>query len=144
MPAWVVAGYQEYAKRLPREMCPSIVEIPIGYRGKNSAVDDAMRHEGQAILQAIPEQNHKIMLDLQGKPWSTAQLAGQLAKWQMDGANLSFVIGGPDGYSQACIQQADSKWCLSNLTLPHPLVRILFIEQLYRAWTVLQNHPYHK
>jgi 23S rRNA (pseudouridine1915-N3)-methyltransferase len=84
------------------------------------------------------------MLEVRGKNWSTEELSHQLAEWRMDGHNVSFVIGGPDGLSQTCLDQADAKWSLSNLTLPHPLVRIVFVEQLYRAWTILQNHPYHK
>jgi 23S rRNA (pseudouridine1915-N3)-methyltransferase len=103
-----------------------------------------MKSEGEAILDCIPKQNKKIMLDLKGKPWSTVQLAESLSRWRMDGDDISFVIGGPDGLSRECLSQANETWALSNLTLPHPLVRIVLIEQLYRAWTVLQGHPYHK
>jgi len=144
MPAWVQAGYEEYAKRLPKELAPQLVEIPLGHRGKSSNVQDAMRQEGEAILQAVPPESMMIALDVQGRSWSTEQLAEQLSRWQMDGRNLSFVIGGPDGFSAASLARADARWSLSNLTLPHPLVRIVWIEQLYRAWTILQNHPYHK
>ncbi len=148
MPAWVQAGYSEYAKRLPKDLSPKLTELAIGHRPKAGAksgpVIQAMKSEGEAILGAIPKQTKKIMLDLSGKSWSTAQLAGNLADWRMNGDDIAFVIGGPDGISPECLAQADGKWCLSNLTLPHPLVRIVFIEQLYRAWTVLQNHPYHK
>ena len=144
MPAWVQSGYQEYAKRLPREWVPNLIEIPPGHRAKNSSIEEAKRQEGLAILHAIQPQTKKVMLDLKGKAWSTEQLAEQLAGWQMDGNNLAFVIGGPNGFSDECIKQADAKWCLSNLTLPHPLVRVLVAEQLYRAWTILSNHPYHR
>ncbi len=144
MPSWVLQGYQEYAKRLPKELAPQLIEINSGHRSKKSSMDESMRQESAAILQAIPQNNVKVMLDLQGVPWSTEQLAEQLEGWRMSGVNLSFVIGGPDGYHPDCLAQADVKWRLSNLTLPHPLVRIVFIEQLYRAWTILQKHPYHK
>lgn len=144
MPAWVQTGYLEYAKRLPKELLPQVTEINIGFRPKNGGSAEAMKSEGEAILQAIPSRTKKIMLDLNGKAWSTEQLAKQLSQWRMDGDNVAFVIGGPDGLSPECLAAADAKWCLSNLTLPHPLVRIVFIEQLYRAWSLLNNHPYHK
>lgn len=144
MPAWVKAGYDEYAKRLPKELNPNIVEIPVTHRGKNSSIHEAKHQEGQAILNALPGQHHVVMLDTQGRSWSTESLAEKLAHWQMNGDNLSFVIGGPDGFSQECLARADSRWCLSALTLPHPIVRVVLIEQLYRAWSILQNHPYHK
>lgn len=144
MPAWVQTGFQEYAKRLPKELSPQLVEIPIGHRPKNGAVAEAIKTEGEAILAAIPAGYKAVMLDVQGKTWSTEQLSEQLAHWRMEGDNLSFVIGGPDGLSASCLDRADAKWSLSRLTLPHPLVRIVWVEQLYRAWTLLQGHPYHK
>lgn len=144
MPVWVQAGYDEYAKRLPKELLPQLSELSIGYRAKNGPATEAIKSEGEAILQALAPQSKKVMLDVKGKSWSTEQLAEQLSHWRMNGDNVSFVIGGPDGLSAQCLAQADVKWSLSNLTLPHPLVRIVFIEQLYRAWTILQNHPYHK
>lgn len=144
MPAWVQAGYDEYAKRLPKELAPNLVEIPLGNRAKNASSHEAMRQEGDQILQAVPSTSTMVALDVQGKAWNTEQLAEQLARWRMEGSNLAFVIGGPDGFSPHCLSRANARWSLSNLTLPHPLVRILLIEQLYRAWTILQNHPYHK
>lgn len=144
MPQWVQTGFQEYAKRLPKELMPQVVEIPVGYRPKNGGVAEAIQAEGDAILQALPSGYKAVMLDVQGKAWSTAQLAEQLARWRMEGDNLAFVIGGPDGLSQSCLARAEVKWSLSELTLPHPLVRIVWIEQVYRAWTILQGHPYHK
>lgn len=144
MPSWVQAGYDEYAKRLPKELTPALVEIPLGGRSKGAAVQDAMKQEGEVILQHISSSSTMVALDVQGKSWTTEQLAEQLARWRMDGRNLSFVIGGPDGFSSQCIARADFRWSLSNLTLPHPVVRIVLIEQIYRAWTILQNHPYHK
>lgn len=143
MPAWVQAGYDEYAKRLPKDLAPKLVEIPLRQRAKTS-VTEAVRAEGEAVMQALPKAHVKVMLDVKGRPWSTEQLAQQMSRWQMQGVDLSFVIGGPDGLSEPCLAQADQRWSLSPLTLPHPLVRIVFIEQWYRAWTIQQNHPYHK
>lgn len=144
MPAWVQTGYQEYVKRLPRELVPHVQEIPMVHRGKSTATHVAIDQESQAILKVLPAKNRKVMLDLRGQSWTTQTLSDRLSFWMMDGRDLSFVIGGPDGFNQRCLSQADEKWCLSSLTLPHPLVRILFAEQLYRAWSILHNHPYHK
>ncbi len=144
MPAWVQAGYEEFNKRLPKELTPQLVELPLAQRSKNSDLRKVKALEGQAILNAMPKPTTKVFLDVKGKPWSTETLAENLKQWQMAGQDLAFVIGGPDGFDEECLLHADAKWSMSNLTLPHPLVRIVFIEQLYRAWTILQNHPYHK
>ncbi|MCV6623547.1 MAG: 23S rRNA (pseudouridine(1915)-N(3))-methyltransferase RlmH [Cellvibrionaceae bacterium] len=144
MPAWVETGYKDYAKRLPRDFSVEVLELPLGPRGKNASIEKAIAKESEAMLAAIPDGDKVIALDVKGKPWSTEQLADKLADWRMDGNNYSLLIGGPDGLSQQCLQRADVRWSLSALTLPHPLVRIVLIEQLYRAWTILNNHPYHK
>lgn len=144
MPAWVEQGYAEYHKRLPRDFAVELVELPLAPRSKNSDIARAMEKEGEAMLAAIGKGDTVMALEVKGKPWSTEQLAEQLAGWRMSGTNYSLLIGGPDGLAPACQALASIKWSLSPLTLPHPLVRILLIEQLYRAWTILQNHPYHK
>ncbi len=144
MPDWVEQGYADYHKRLPRDFAVELVELPLAQRGKNSDIVRAMDKEGEAMLAAIGKGDKVIALEVTGKSWSTEQLSRQLAEWRMSGSNYSLLIGGPDGLAPACLALADIKWSLSSLTLPHPLVRILLIEQLYRAWTILQNHPYHK
>lgn len=144
MPAWVEAGYHDYHKRLPRDCQVELVELPLGNRGKNADIKRAMADEGRAMLAAIPKGDKVLVLDVKGKPWSTEQLAERMADWRMQGCNYSLLIGGPDGLAPECLALADAKWSLSALTLPHPLVRIVLIEQLYRACTILSNHPYHK
>jgi 23S rRNA (pseudouridine1915-N3)-methyltransferase len=144
MPSWVEEGYQDYAKRLPRDFSVEAVELPLGPRGKGSSVAKAIAKEGEAMLAAIPKGDRVIALDVQGKPWSTEQLADKLSGWSMEGSHYSILIGGPDGLAPECLARADAKWSLSALTLPHPLVRIVLIEQLYRAWSILNRHPYHK
>ncbi|WP_421861803.1 23S rRNA (pseudouridine(1915)-N(3))-methyltransferase RlmH [Motiliproteus sp.] len=144
MPAWVETGYQEYAKRMPPEMSLELRELPLGHRGKGADLKRAIASEGDAMLAAIGKGDRVIALDVLGKPISTEQLASQLADFQMEGGNLSLLIGGPDGLDPRCLALAERKWSLSKLTLPHPLVRVLLAEQLYRGWTVLQGHPYHK
>ena len=144
MPAWVTAGYQEYAKRMPHECSLHLHEIAPAKRGKSGSAAQWMREEGERILAATPSDHHVVALDVKGKTWSTEQLSQQLEGWQLDGRDVSLIVGGPDGMSEACLKRADQKWSLSALTFPHPLVRIVMAEQLYRAWTVLQNHPYHR
>lgn len=144
MPDWVEQGYADYAKRLPRDCAVEMVELPLAPRSKNSDIARAMEKEGEAMRVAIGKGDTVIALDVLGKPWRTEQLAEQLAAWRMSGTNYSLLIGGPDGLAPDCLALAKIKWSLSPLTLPHPLVRIVLIEQLYRAWTILQNHPYHK
>ncbi len=144
MPEWVEQGYAEYAKRMPRDCVVEMVELPLAQRTKNTDIAKAMEKEGEAMLAAIGKNEQVIVLDVKGKPWSTEQLAENLAGWKMSGTNYCLLIGGPDGLAPACLALASAKWSLSPLTLPHSLVRIVVIEQLYRACTILQNHPYHK
>lgn len=144
MPDWVEQGYAEYAKRMPRDVSVEMVELALAQRGKNSDIAKAMEKEGEAMLASIGKGEQVIALDVKGKPWSTEQLVENLASWKMSGSNYCLLIGGPDGLAPAALALASVKWSLSPLTLPHPLVRILVIEQLYRACSILQNHPYHK
>jgi 23S rRNA (pseudouridine1915-N3)-methyltransferase len=144
MPRWVTEGVAEYTVRLPRELRLEWCEIPLARRGKDSRAEQLRQREGEQFLKAIPAGDRVIALDVQGKVLSTQELARELQDWQMSGDNYSVLIGGPDGLSPECLQRADRRWSLSALTLPHPLVRILLAEQLYRAWTITVNHPYHR
>jgi 23S rRNA (pseudouridine1915-N3)-methyltransferase len=144
MPAWVSQGITEYTKRLPRELKLVWREIPLARRGRDGGKPQSCAAEGEQILKAIPGEERVIALDVAGQRLSTGQLARELVSWQMTGDNYSFLIGGPDGLSPDCLARADQSWSLSDLTLPHPLVRVLLAEQLYRAWTITVNHPYHR
>jgi len=144
MPEWVSQGYNEYARRMPPELSLDLVEIPLAHRGKNPDIPRLMQREGEAILSALGPRDRVIALEVGGRNWSTEKLAGQLENWQLDGRDVSFLVGGPDGLADVCRSRADQLWSLSALTLPHPLVRILLAEQLYRAWSVTRNHPYHR
>lgn len=144
MPAWVEQGAQEYAKRLPADCRLELVEIAMSKRGKNTDIAKAIDKEGELMLAAIGKGDRVVALDLSGKSWSTPKLAEQLADWQMDGRHVSLLVGGPDGLAKPCLAKADQKWCLSALTLPHPMVRVIVAEQLYRAWSINHNHPYHR
>ncbi|WP_417548860.1 23S rRNA (pseudouridine(1915)-N(3))-methyltransferase RlmH [Methylophaga sp.] len=144
MPQWVTDGYNEYARRMPRECQLNLQEIAPAKRGKSGSAGQWIQEEGKRIMNALPENDYVVALEVGGRNWSTEQLANQLKNWQASGRDVSLLIGGPDGLANECQQRADQQWSLSNLTLPHPLVRIVVAEQLYRAWTVLQNHPYHR
>ena len=143
MPDWVEAGFEEYRKRMPAELKLELIEIPLSPRGKGLS-NQSKDNQGQALLKLINRQDRVIALDVLGKSMSTESLATQLAQWQMNGQDICLLIGGPDGLSSDCLERADMKWSLSDLTLPHPLVRVVLMEQLYRAWTINKNHPYHR
>jgi 23S rRNA (pseudouridine1915-N3)-methyltransferase len=121
-----------------------IREIAAEKRTKNSDLNRIRQSEGEKLLAAIPDGNLVITLDVKGKPWSTEQLSQQLDSWMMSGRDVSLLVGGPEGLSPACLQRAEQSWSLSPLTFPHPLVRIVVAEQLFRAWSILTNHPYHR
>ncbi len=144
MPSWVVEGYQEYARRLPRECSLQLIEIPLSKRHKSMTGAQARQQEGQAMLAAVPKGCHVVALDVRGRQWTTEDLAGRLRDWMGSGRDVALLVGGPDGLSQACLDGADLRWSLSALTYPHSLVRIVLAEQLYRAWTLGIGHPYHR
>lgn len=144
MPGWVKQGYEEYSKRLPQNFSLKLVEIASGPRSKSSGPKRAIEEESPKILNAIPNNAHVIVLDEGGKQWTTLQLAEQVRNWMQGGRDIALLVGGPDGLSQECKRRAEQRWSLSKLTLPHPLVRVLLAEQLYRAWSVIQGHPYHR
>ncbi len=144
MPAWVQQGYEEYARRLPRECALRLVEIAPGRRGKNADTARAVQDEGRRMLAAIPKGARVIALEVDGRPWSTEQLAERLQGWLGGGSDVALLVGGPEGLSDEARAAAGQQWSLSPLTLPHPLVRVILAEQLYRAWSILNNHPYHR
>jgi len=144
MPSWVVEGYQEYAKRLPRECCLQLTEVPLSKRHKSLTAAQAKQQEGQAMLAALPKDCTVIALDVGGKAWGTEDLARRLGDWLGSGRDVALLVGGPDGLSPSCLERADQRWSLSALTYPHSLVRIVLAEQLYRAWTLNTGHPYHR
>ena len=143
-PAWISEGFREYAKRLSSTCHLDLLEIPVEKRSKQKNRQAFIDREGDKILAVIKPHAKVIALDVQGKLWSTEELSSHLQDWLQEEKNIDFIIGGPDGLADSCLQRAQLRWSLSPLTLPHLLVRILLAEQLYRAWTILQNHPYHK
>jgi 23S rRNA (pseudouridine1915-N3)-methyltransferase len=144
MPAWVTQGYAEFTQRLPPDCALQLTEIPAGKRGKNADIARVLAQEGERMLAALPKEARAIALDVKGTPWSTEQLAQQLADWRREGRDVALLVGGPEGLAPACLARAGQRWSLSALTLPHPLVRIVIAEQIYRAWSILAHHPYHR
>jgi len=144
MPRWVQEGYAEYAKRMPAECALRLIEIAPGRRGKGADIARALRDEGERMLAAIPKGCQILALDVKGKSWDTEQLSRKMSEWMADGRDLALLVGGPEGLADACQQCADGRWSLSALTMPHPLVRVVVAEQLYRALSLLRNHPYHR
>jgi len=144
MPSWVATGYQEYAKRMPRECSLEMVEIPPSQRTKQSNLVKVVEMEGKKILSVIKDSDYVVALEVKGMQWSTEELAKKLSAWQGVTPSIIFIIGGPDGLSDDCLKRANEQWCLSKLTFPHPLVRVVLAEQLYRGWSLMNNHPYHR
>lgn len=143
MPDWVQKGFEEYQRRFPKDMPFELIEIPAGKRGKNADIKRILELEGRAML-AASGRGKIVTLDIPGKPWTTEQLACQLERWKQEGRDLCLLIGGPEGLSPECKERAEQSWSLSPLTLPHPLVRVIVAESLYRAWSLTANHPYHR
>lgn len=152
MPGWVDDAFDEYARRLPPACRLVLREVPTAYRGGaarkgvpgSAASAASVRREGEGLLRAVPAGARVVALDERGADWSTADLAGRLETWMADGRDTVLLAGGPDGLAPACRDRADLTWSLSRLTFPHALVRVIVAEQLWRAWSLLHRHPYHR
>jgi len=144
MPAWVTDGTTQYSKRMPAQRALQWVEVRTETRSKNDSIERCLSREAERIQAALPASGHLVLLDELGSRCTTEKLSEHLQHWQELGKPVSLVIGGPDGVHQNIKDQANLRLRLSDLTLPHPLVRVLLAEQLYRASTILDNHPYHR
>ena len=144
MPAWIDTGFQEYAKRMPPDCRLVLKEIKPVERATNKSAESVMAQERTRIEAILPKSGRVIALDEHGEQMTTVQLSQQLSIWQQQGGDVTFVIGGADGLDAGFKQSADRLLRLSSMTLPHGLVRVILAEQLYRAWSILRNHPYHR
>ena len=144
LPSWIDTGCEEYIKRMPREWNFELMPLKSVTRVEGKPASEAMRSEAKLIEAAIPPGHWRVALDEHGRQVKTAELAGFLRAWRQDGRDVAFVIGGADGLDPAIKKGADLLLALSALTLPHGLARLLLIEQLYRAASLLQGHPYHR
>ena len=143
-PSWVAQGFAEYQKRLSHWLPFELVEIEPGLRGKGRDAQRAIEEEGKRVLAALPKNAHVIALEVTGKAYSSEQLAQRLEHWRVQGRDLAFLIGGPEGHAPDVLAAAHETWTLGPLTLPHMLVRLVVAEQVYRAAAMLANHPYHR
>ncbi len=143
MPDWVRQGYNEYAKRLPRE-CELVLKEIAPDKRRGGDIVRITQDEGERMLAALPPRAHLVTLDIPGKPWTTGDLAKALQRWLGNGLPVALLVGGPEGLSDEVRDKAQESWSLSPLTFPHPLVRVIVAEQIYRAWSLLHNHPYHR
>jgi 23S rRNA (pseudouridine1915-N3)-methyltransferase len=143
-PAWVADGFAEYRKRLSHWLPLELIEIAPGVRGKGRDAVRATADEGARVLAALPRGAHVVALDGRGRSWTSEELARRLEHWRQQGQELAFLIGGPEGHSPDVFAGAHEHWSLGPLTLPHMLVRLVVAEQLYRAASLLANHPYHR
>lgn len=144
MPGWVAEAFAEYQKRMPREARIELLEIKPEKRDGGKTAEQAMAAESARISAALPKGSLRVALDERGKSFTSLQLADRLKEWLASGRDVGLIIGGADGLAPEIKQEADLLWSLSPLTLPHPLVRIVLAEQMYRAMSILQNHPYHR
>lgn len=144
MPAWITAGFDEYAKRMPAECRLVLKEIKPVDRSSSKTAETVMALERSRIEAVFPKGGRVIALDEHGKDLTTIQLSQHLTQWQQQGGDVTFVIGGADGLDASLKKSADMLIRVSSLTLPHGMVRVLLAEQLYRAWSITQNHPYHR
>ena len=144
MPAWVEEASRDFSKRLPAEIRINSILLPLIRRGKNPDIPRIVRDESRKLLAAVPDNSLLVVLDVLGKPLDTMKLSGLLQDWLDEGRDVSIIIGGPDGVSEELLQQARLKISLSAMTFPHTLVRVILLEQIYRAWSILNNHPYHR
>ncbi|MDX1569418.1 MAG: 23S rRNA (pseudouridine(1915)-N(3))-methyltransferase RlmH [Xanthomonadales bacterium] len=144
MPKWVTAGVTEYTRRLPAHLGLDVVELAPGRRSRNQPPDHAIAAERDALMKSLKPDDTVVALDRAGELWSTEKLASRLRGWMGSGRNVALLVGGPDGLHADCLTRANMSWSLGRITLPHPLVRIILAEQIYRAWTILEGHPYHR
>jgi len=144
MRGWVEDGVSNYPQRLRRHVEQPFQELPAARRSSGTTPEKQKQKEGELMLKALHEPAYVIALDERGKSWTSVELARQLESWLANQPRVALLIGGADGLADSCKQRADYTWSLSPLTLPHALVRVVLAEQIYRAWTLVQGHPYHR
>lgn len=144
MPAWVGEACADYLKRMPPELKVKLVRVSLIKRGKNPDIRRIVRDESRSLMAAVPSGCLRVVLDVKGKRVTTEKLSIILNGWMRHGQDVALIIGGPDGVSDELLLKADLRLSLSDLTFPHSLVRVMVVEQLYRAWSILNNHPYHR
>ncbi len=144
MPRWVSDGFAEYQRRIRGRMSLNLIEVPIVKRGKRSDLARVRAEEERRLMGAVPANCQRVALDRQGIPLPTHQLVARLEDWLGTGEQAALIVGGPDGLSDTFRRQVGECWSLSALTMAHPVVRVVVAEQIYRCWSILEGHPYHR
>jgi 23S rRNA (pseudouridine1915-N3)-methyltransferase len=144
MPAWVDTACTDYLKRMPREILPRLVTIPLPSRKSQQSTASQQKRESSLILDKLTPGSMNIALDERGRQWSSLDWSRSLQNWMFEFPRVNLIIGGPDGLSEQCIEACQQRVSLGRMTMPHALVKIVLLEQLYRAWTILKGHPYHR
>ena len=143
MPAWVEAGCADYLKRMPRELGITQLTIPLLSGGSRQSAEQRREREAGKILAKL-RPGHSIALDDKGAAWTSADWSAQLQRWMLEYTQVNLLIGGPDGLAPQCLEACQQRVSLGRMTMPHALVKLVVLEQLYRAWTISQGHPYHR
>lgn len=144
LPAWVDQAFESYASRMPPQCTLTLKAYPLAKRHKGGVLQRQIEQECGRLLKAIPGKSVVVALDVRGELWGTDELTTHLKTWLQSGRSVSMMIGGPEGLSKSCLEKADYHWSLSPLTFPHALARVIVAEQLFRAWSILSHHPYHR
>ncbi len=144
LPAWVDAACDDYQRRMPREIAPQLLTLPLPARHRKQSAAEQQARESELILAKLAPGSFNLALDENGADWSSRDWAGQLERWMRECPRVNLLIGGPDGLSRQCLEACAQRVSLGRMTLPHALVKVVVLEQLYRAWTILNGHPYHR
>ena len=144
LPAWADAACEDYQRRMPREIALETVTVPLAPRRARQSPAAARERESRLIVERLGQGAMNLALDERGKSWSSDDWAQNLRRWMLEHPRVNIVIGGPDGLTQECLEACNQRVSLGRMTMPHALVRVVLLEQLYRAWTIIQGHPYHR
>ena len=144
MPGWVDAGCEDYLKRLPSELSVELVTLPVATQKSRDSVEHIKARQSSAIMDKLMPDSISIALDERGEQWPSQKWSQQMQRWMFESPRVNLIIGGPDGLSQQCRQACQHLVSLGRMTMPHALVRVVLVEQLYRAWTIIKGHPYHR
>ena len=144
MPAWVDAGCADYLKRMPRELGLTLITVPLAASGSRQSATQRREREAESISVKLRPGSLNIALDDKGDDWTSSDWSAQLQRWMAEFSHVNLIIGGPDGLSPQCLKACQRRVSMGRMTMPHALVRLVLLEQLYRAWTIYQGHPYHR
>jgi 23S rRNA (pseudouridine1915-N3)-methyltransferase len=144
LPAWADRASEDYLRRMPRELKPKLVTVPLAARRAKQPSAEPRRRESEAILARLEAGSLNLALDERGSCWSSVEWSQNLERWMFEHPRVNLIVGGPDGLAPECLQACQQRVSLGRITLPHALVKVILLEQLYRAWTIIQGHPYHR